>query len=134
MLKDLKILNGTLDLGFNEYIYEYTLTVKENINNLEFSYVLDDGCYINVRGNVLNNKNNTVYLDVYNDQNTQTYILYVYKESSETVSGIDNFVSSLELSKPEEISLYKVQLLSVSMFLTIVILFSIIFRKNKKLT
>jgi len=134
MLKELKILNGTLDLEFNEYIYEYTLSVKENINSLEFSYILCDNCSLNIRGNELNSKNNIVYLDIYNEENTQTYTFYVYKESSEVVSGIDDFVNSIELSKPEEISLYKVQLLSVGIFLVIIILFSIIFKKNKKLT
>lgn len=131
MLKDLKILNGNLELVFNEYTYEYTVTVDSNTTSLEFSYNLDADCYLNIRNNNLNNLENIVYLDVYNIDKSQTYTFYVYKENSETVSEINKFVSSLEVSKKEELSLYKVQILTVSIFLIIVILYSIIFKRKK---
>lgn len=133
MLKDLKILNGNLELKFNEYIYEYTVVVEEDVDSLEIEYVLSDNCSIDIKSNYLNNGDNIVYLDVYDtDLNRETYTLYVYKESSESVSKIDNYLSSLEINKVEEISLYKVQLLTISMFLMIIIVFSIIFRRKVK--
>ena len=133
MLKDLKILNGILELKFNEYTYEYTVVVENNIDSLEIEYVLDEGCSIDIKSNYLKDGDNLVYLDVYDtDLNKVTYTLYVYKENSETVSGIDNYVSSLEVNKDEVVSLYKVQILTVSMFLMIVIVFSIIFRRKAK--
>ncbi len=130
MLKDLKILNGILELEFNEYTYEYTVIVEDNISTLDFSYVLEDNTYINIRGNVLNSLENIVYIDVYNKDKTITYTFYVYKENNEQVNGIENFVSSLEVVKEESISLYKVQILTCSIFLIIVILFTIIFRRK----
>lgn len=131
MLKELKILNGILDLEFNEYTYEYTATVKENIKSLDFDYLLEDNAYINIRGNNLNAGENIVYIDVYNKENTITYTFYVYKENSEQVNSIDNFVNTLEIKKTESIPVYKVQILACSMFLIIIILFSIIFKKKR---
>lgn len=130
MLKELKILNGVLELEFNEYTYEYTVIVEDDITSLDIDYLVEENTYINVRGNILNEKDNIVYIDVYSEENTITYTFYVYKESNETVNGIDNFVSSLEVSNIEEVSLYKVQILTCSIFLIIIILFSIIFRRK----
>lgn len=132
MLKDLKILNGILDLEFNEYIDEYTITVSSDIKELELSYELTTGSLINIRGNNIVEGENVVYLDVYNNDFLKTYTLYVYKESVKNVSEIDEFISSLEVNTSKELPLYKIQLLSVSMFLIIIILFSIIFKRTKK--
>jgi len=132
MLKDLKILNGILDLEYDEYIYEYTITVEDSVNALDILYEIDKGCNIRVRNNSLLNKENIVYIDVYNNINSITYTLYVYKESVEEVSSIDNYLSSLEINKNEIIPIYKVQVLSISIFLIILIFFSIIFKRNIK--
>lgn len=131
MLEDLKILNGDLELEFNEYTYEYTVVVKEDITSLKFDYILNNDCYINIRNNNINNEENIVYVDVYNIDSQITYTFYVYREDSKMVNGIDNFVSSLEISNNEEIALYKVQILTCSMFLVIVIIFSVIFKRKK---
>ena len=130
MLNDLKILNGNLELEFNQYTYEYTVKITEDITSLEFSYVLEEDSYINIRNNNINSDESIVYVDVYNLDNYLTYTFYVYKENSELVNGIDNFISSLETTNPKEISLYKVQILSVSLFLIIIILFSVIFKRK----
>ena len=131
MLSDLKIKNGNLELSFNEYTYEYTVVVDGDINSLEFEYKLQPGANLNVRGNNLKDDESIVYVDVFDEFETLTYTFYVYKESDEElVSGIDNFVNSLEVVKADDISLYKVQLLSVSIFLLLIILFSIIFKRK----
>ena len=131
MLKDLKILNGNLDLKYNEYTYEYTVTVDSDVNSLEFDYTLDDDCYVDIKDNILNNKENIVTLEVYNVDNSITYTFYVYKESEEEVNGIDNYMKSLEVSNTNNTEFYKVQILSVSIFLTLIIIFSILFHKKK---
>ena len=131
MLKDLKILNGNLELKYNEYTYEYTVTVDSDINSLEFDYTLDDDCYIDIKNNVLDNNENIVTLDVYNIDKSITYTFYVYKESEEEVNGIDNYMKSLEVTNTNNTEFYKVQILSVSLFLTLVIIFSILFHRKK---
>ena len=131
MLKDLKILNGNLELKYNEYTYEYTVTVDSNVNSLEFDYTLDDDCYIDIKDNILDDKENIVTLDVYNLDESITYTFYVYKESDEEVNGIDNYMKSLEVANTNHVELYKVQILSVSIFLTLIIIFSILFHRKK---
>lgn len=131
MLKELKILNGILELEFNEYTYEYTVVVDSDVLSLDFVYTLSDNCNINIRGNLLYNDENIIYIDVYNETDKLTYTLYVYKENEELVSGIDNFVNSLNINSKEDVPVYKVQILTVSMFLIIIILFSIIFKRKR---
>lgn len=131
MLKDLKILNGNLELKYNEYTYEYTVTVDSNVNSLEFDYTLDDDCYIDIKDNILDKSENIVTLDVYNVDNTITYTFYVYKESEEEVNGIDNYMKSLEVASTNNKEFYKVQILSVSIFLTLIIIFSLLFHRKK---
>ena len=131
MLKDLKILNGNLELEFNEYTYEYTITVDEDIKELNINYTLEEDCYIKIIGNKLDEEENIIYLEVYNLDESKTYTLSVYKEASSEVSGIENYLNSLEVTNLEEVSLYKVQILTVSIFLVIIILFCLIFKRKK---
>ena len=131
MLIDLKVLNGNLELDFNEYTYIYTVTVKEDIESLQLDYKLAEECSINIRNNNLNSYENIVYLDVYNVDNEITYTLYVYKENSNTVNSIDNYMQSLEVDNKEQINIMNLQFLGVGVFLALIIIFSIIFRRNK---
>lgn len=132
MLIDLKILNGDLELKFNKYTYEYTVVVKNDITSLDIDYTLEDGAYLNIRNNIIDEDENIVYIDAYDEEKTITYTLYVYKEDIKTVNGIENYIESLEVANTQkEVSTYEVQILCVSMFLTIIILFSIIFRRRK---
>ena len=131
MINDLQILNGNLELKFNPYTYEYTVKVDSNIESLEFSYNLEPDCYINIRNNTLDNKENMVYVDIYNIDNTITYTFLVTKEEENSVSGIDDYKKSLEIVNNESINILYVQCLGIGLVLTIIILFSIIFRRKK---
>lgn len=131
MINDLQILNGNLELKFNPYTYEYTVKVDSDIESLEFSYNLEPDCYINIRNNTLDNKENTVYVDIYNIDNTITYTFLVTKDTENSVSGIDDYKKSLEIVNNESINILYVQCLGIGLVLTIIILFSIIFRRKK---
>lgn len=131
MLKELKILNGNLDLEFNEYTYEYTVAVDAAIDKLEFEYKLDESANISITNNTILGDETIVYLDVYNINEEVTYTFYVYKENTNLVSGIDNYKKSLEVNASNELSLYKVQILTGSIFLVLIILFSIIFKRKR---
>ena len=131
MLEKLEILNGILELEYNEYTYEYTVLVDNNVTSLDIDYVLKEDCFINIRNNIIDSDENIVYVDVFNEDNNITYTLYVYRDDVSEVSGIDNYVKSLEIPKNIEVSPYKIQLLAVAMFLWLVIVFSIIFRRKK---
>ena len=131
MLKELNILNGNLDYPYNEFVYEYTMTVSADTNSLEFEYVLEEETSIVIRDNSLIFDENIIYIDVFNDEIIKTYQITVYKENTELVSGIDSFISSLKANNEEVVDNYKLQLLSVSIFLALLILFSIIFKRKK---
>jgi len=131
MLIDLKVLNGNLELKYNEYTYEYTVSVDNNIDKLEFEYKIEENSNINIRNNILNEEENTVYIDVYNNSESITYTFYVYKENINLSSGIENYKKSIEVVDTEEVDLYKIQFLVCGMFLLIIIIFSILFRRKK---
>ncbi len=130
MLKDLKILNGHLDLKFNEYIYEYTVSVDEDINKLEFSYKLDDDVAMEILNNELITRDTQVTIKVSKNNEEETYILNVHKNTTNAVAGIEIFKDQLLINK-EEIDLYKVQALGISIFFILVIIFTLLFRKKK---
>ncbi len=130
MLNDLKVLNGNLELSFNNLNYEYTVEVEEDIKKLEFSFKYDDGVNIEVIDNDLKNIDNIVYIKVSKENEEDIYTLYVHKKVTNEVTGIDLFKSSLDIEK-EEIALYKVQILGISIFLIIVIIFCLLFKKKK---
>ena len=132
MIYDLKILNGNLELPFNEYTYSYTVKVKEDVTSLEFSYKLAEDTYVEIKNNELKEKDSIVTLDVYNVNNDVLYTFYVSKESSEDVSGIENYMHSLEVKKDEEINVLNIQLLSLGVFFLITFFFALIFKKSKK--
>ena len=130
MLNDLKVLNGNLELSFNNLNYEYTVEVEEDIKKLEFSFKYDDGVNIEVIDNDLKNIDNIVYIKASKENEEDIYTLYVHKKVTNEVTGIDLFKSSLDIEK-EEIALYKVQILGISIFLIIVIIFCLLFKKKK---
>lgn len=130
MIEELDILNGVLDIKFNPYIYEYTVNVDDNINELEFSYVLNEDANIEIRNNNLDD-NNTIYVDVYNIDNTITYTFIVNKENTNMSLGIDNYKKSLEVVNIDPYYNYKLGVLCIGVFFSIIIVFSIIFRKKK---
>ena len=132
MLNDLKILNGNLELKFDKYTYEYTVTVDSDIDHLELSYKLDDDATLEVIDNDLTGKDNIVTLKVRNGKLEDTYTLYVRKDE-EVISGIDDYKKSLEVIKNEEIEIYKVQILGISIFLTLIVIFTLMFKKEKKI-
>ena len=132
MIYDLKILNGDLELPFNEYTYSYTVKVREDVTSLEFSYKLAEDTYVEIKNNELNEKDSIVTLDVYNVNEDVLYTFYVSKESSEDVSGIENYMHSLEVGKDEELNVLNVQLLSLGVFFLITFFFALIFKRSKK--
>ena len=129
MLKDLKILNGIMDLTFNEYIYEYTISVNEDITKLDIYYESTDNCIVDIQNNDLIN-NNIVTIYVSNDEEINEYTIYVNKDNSTSVNSIEEYTKSLNVI-PDGIELYKVQLLAIVLFIIIIIAFCFIFRKKK---
>lgn len=131
MLNDLRILNGNLELKFDPYTYLYTVVVEEDVSSLLFDYELKDEYNIIIRNNYLNNNENIVYLDFYNDKDIITYTFYVYKEKLESSNKIDSFMNSLDIATTKDVELYKIQFLCCGIFMSILIIFSLIFKRKR---
>lgn len=131
MLSNLKVLNGTLDLEFDESIYNYTILVDDSVTSLELSYETKNNEYVVVRNNNIVDFENFVYIDVYAYDSIITYTLCVYKDNSNQVSGIDSYLNSLEVQKIDNVTQVEMQCLCIGVFLGVVIIFSIIFKRKK---
>lgn len=131
MLKDLKIINGDMSLKFDSLNTIYTINLTEDADVLKFQYEISENDKISIMGNDLKAGVNEVVLTVYNDEESMSYYLYVYKEemilaNSETLSGME-----LNISGKEEISSYALPTISVVCFITILLFFTLLFKKKK---
>lgn len=131
MLKDLIVLNGDMPLKFNEYTYEYTINVAEDVEELKLEYKLEDECFAKLSNNKLTYGENILSLDVYNIDNKITYTLYVYRENVNEANKIHDYMASIEINNKEEVNINNIQLLSIGIFIVLLFFFCLIFRKKK---
>jgi len=133
MLEDLKILNGEMSLKFNPYNTKYTIVLNDYEDmELEMEYRLTDKAQIFISGNYLDKNYNEVILSVSNEKETVNYYLYVYKEKATNVNDALKNYEALEVMPKKEISPYAAPGISVTCFLLILILFSLLFHKKKR--
>ena len=96
-LTDLKVKNYELDTEFNKELFEYYITVGNEVTELDLSYTPEDK---NATVNVTGNENfeigmNEVHIEVTSSDGnlTEEYILYVNRQMSS-----NNFLSSLRVN------------------------------------
>ena len=131
MLEELNILNGKLDLKFDKYNNIYTVEVEESVNSLELEYIASDGYKVSVNNNFLNNELNYVYLNVYNENETNTYTLIVTKKISETTSLIEDYKKSVMVEEMK-VPTYQVAFIISGCFIVLLITFFLLFHKKKR--
>lgn len=131
MLQELKILNGELSLEFDPLNTKYTVIVNSSVKELQLEYIINEEDTITIAGNNLNNDYNEVIITVYNDKESTSYYLYVYKEKNDEVNYDINYFSSIETPTKEETSVYAVPIISSICFIIILLTFSFLFRKSK---
>lgn len=130
MLKDLKILNGEMPLEFDPLNTVYTINMDGNNKELEFEYKIDENDNISIVGNDLREGENNLVITVYNDEKMMSYYLTVYCESTSQVNNNLNEIANLELAS-KEIPSYIVSSIGVICFLTILLFFTLLFKKTK---
>lgn len=130
MLKDLKILNGEMPLEFDPLNTVYTINMDGNNKELEFEYKIDENDNISIVGNDLREGENNLVITVYNDEKMMSYYLTVYCESTSQVNNNLNEIANLELAS-KEIPSYIVSSIGVVCFLTILLFFTLLFKKTK---
>lgn len=130
MLKELKILNGELSLEFDSLNTIYTVNLSNDDNMLLLEYKIDENDNISIKGNNLIEGKNEVVITVYNDKNSTSYYLEVYKDSSTNVVLNTSKEVGINVAKTEMPD-YVVPSIAVVCFLTILFLFVLLFKKVK---
>lgn len=130
MLKDLEVLNGEMSLQFDSLIDYYTVSVANEVSSLNLNYTLSDNATLNIR----NNENfqegiNYVYLDVYEDNEINTYTLEVYREVVKKTLEIVDDTSKVEI---KSVPVYTKYLLIFAGLIVILFTYKILFGKRKK--
>ncbi len=131
MLKDLKIINGDMSLKFDSLNTIYTIDLTDDSSVLKFQHEIDEKDNISIVGNDLKDGMNEVVLTVYNDKEMMSYYLYVYKEEILQASNNVETQIALNIKQNDKISDYALPSISVICFLTILLLFTLLFKKRK---
>lgn len=131
MLLNLEVLNGTMSFSFDKYVDMYTVTIENNINNLDLKYEVLDGAVVEVVGNEnLDEGLNYVYLNVSSSGMTNTYTLEVYKEKTDVVFN-EIYVPN-KINEEESMPKYVLPVIIISCFFIIFIFFRLLFHRKKK--
>lgn len=130
MLNDLEAVNGSMSPQFSPSILEYNVSVDEDVMSLILNYDAPIDATVTIHGNnYLTEGENHVLIEVYQNE-LVTYKLTVFKSSSETMSGIMNDYQKVEVMESRWYDNLITPGISIVCFLTIVILFCIIFKKK----
>ena len=130
MLNDLKILNGSLFPTFSPNVYDYDVEVEDAI-----SLIMEYNCDypVTIYGNEnLGEGESHVLLEIFDGTKVNTYTLVVNNKSTEEVANFINTSTKVEVNVHSEVfNDIITPLISVVCFMTIVILFCLIFHKRK---
>jgi len=134
MLTSLEITNGIITPKYDIYNDYYTVTINNGIDSLNINYNIEDNVLIRVINNYnLDKEEKVVSIDLREGENIRTIYLNVIHEKSSNVSELKDYFVSLETKKNETMPEYIAPLIGSSCFLILIIVFSILFRKKKKL-
>lgn len=131
MLKDLQIINGDMSLKFDSLNTIYTIHLTDDSRVLKFQYEINEKDSISVVGNDLKEGVNEVVLTVYNDEEMMSYYLYVYKDKILQASVSNDNATPLNVDLNNKVSDYALPVISSVCFITILLFFTLLFRKRK---
>lgn len=132
MLKKLTILNGELSIKFNSLNTRYTVNMTTNEEELKLEYEIDEKDNISIYNNHLENDKTEVVITVYNDEESMSYYLEVYKMQEELVEKEEDYFASLEVKTDTYNKEYVAPLIAGICFLIILFFFTVLFKKKKK--
>ena len=131
MLKKLTILNGELSIKFNSLNTRYTVNMTTNEEELKLEYEIDEKDNISIYNNHLENDKTEVVITVYNDEESMSYYLEVYKMQEKLVEKEEDYFASLEVKTDTYNKEYVAPLIAGICFLIILFLFTVLFKKRK---
>lgn len=130
VLDELTILNGNLSIPFESLNNEYTVILKEDVEQLELEYKVEEGVTIFIEGNKDLKNNSVVTITLNDEKKTVVYHLQVLKEEKEIAQNV-----FLEAPIPEKTNFmyeYKNYIIPSTCLLLLFLVFKILFHKHKK--
>lgn len=131
-MESLEILNGELSPKYDKYNDIYTVNISSEVKRLDLKYKINENKTVNVYGNVdLEEGKNKVLIAISGNDEIEYITLIVNKEKTTLVlNAIDN-TSGLTISNDSSIPSYAQFLIGISCFMVIILLYLVMFRKNK---
>ena len=107
VIETLSIKNGNISPKYDKYNNYYSVTISNEITNLEFELGYDDTIYdIEILNNENLKQNKLVYLTIFNkntdERNTYIFKTYIEDINDSVVNINDNEISSLEIEDSKE--------------------------------
>lgn len=131
VIDKLEITNGVITPKYDKYNNYYSVTINNDIKQLEFNYTFDNELYdvkITNNDNLVENK--MVYVTIYNKETNEqnTYIFKIFiEEVLQTVSNKD-LISTLDIKTEEKDTNYA-PIVGTSCFSLIIFIYYLIFLK-----
>ena len=128
MLYNLEVLNGEMTPDFSSEVFDYDVNVDSSALTLIFNYDTCDNCKVKIKKKKKKTSGENHVLNENKKKKVTTYTLTVYKEkkASQVFSEVKTVVNTED--KPKE---FLIPIISVICFLTILVLFYVIFHKKK---
>lgn len=129
ILNKLVIKNGDISPQFDPLNNQYTVTLDNDIYNLELDYKLDSAININILDNNDLKNNSKVSLVLSENDKTVTYELHILKDEREELPV---FLETNNNYDTSFMSLYKIYIIPSTCLILIFIIFKILFHKKHK--
>lgn len=134
MLTNLEIKNGVMTPKYDIYNDNYTVTIKDDVTTLDIYYELaSDNVEISIAGNENIYSDKGIGITLIDGINQRLIKLNVIKEDTETAATLKDYFTSLEVNKTKEMADFIPPLIGGTCFLIIIVIFSLLFHKRKKL-
>lgn len=135
MITNLEIKNGELTPKFDIYNDNYSVTIDESVTSLDISYEVDNkNVSVIINGNEnLCEDDKVVSLTIADGNIMKDISLSINCDLTKSTLGLQNYFESLEIKREEKIPSYVAPTIASICFFVIVISFSILFHKKKKL-
>lgn len=129
ILNNLVVKNGDISPSFDPLNNQYTVTLDNDIYNLELEYKLDSAININILDNNVLKNNSKVSLVLDESGKTVTYELHILKDEGEELPV---FLETNNTYDTSFMALYKIYIIPITCLILIFIIFKILFHKKHK--
>lgn len=132
MLEKFEVLNGTMAVKFDKLNTQYSVILNEGESQMDFSYNIAPTDQISIYTLKINANQSNVVISVYNDLEIMSYYFDVYMPSVKASNNILTY-ESLEIKSTDNLPIYIAPLISSVCFTLILLIFTKLFARSKKL-